>query len=230
MSARVEGWALFKKGIFFKGFITGMLLQLAIGPVFVFIINITLQNGLLNGLAAVAAVTVVDYLYIVMSIIGIGALLEKPGLKKIMLVVSSIVLIVFGVLLVNKGINFVLKETSVIVLESYFKSFATVFILTISSPLTIVFWTGLFGNKAIEYKLDKKGLLVFGAAAGLATAVFMGTSVIVLSTIKVVLPLLVFKVLNIFAGLVLISFGIMRLVPSKIKNSVNPDLSPDIDM
>ena len=64
----------------------------------------------------------------------------------------------------------------------------------------------------------------------MATAVFMGASVIVLSTIKVVLPLLVFKVLNIFAGLVLISFGIMRLVPSKIKNSVNPDLSPDIDM
>ena len=147
---------MLNKYVFFKGFINGMLLQLAIGPVFVFIVNITLQNGLLNGLAAVAGVTVVDYLYIVLSIIGVGALLENSRLKNIMLFVSSAVLVVFGVLLISKGINFVLSETSAVSSESCFKSFVTVFLLTISSPLTIVFWTGLFGNKAIEYKGTSK--------------------------------------------------------------------------
>ncbi len=157
-----------------------MLLQLAIGPVFVFIINITLQNGILNGLSAVAGVAVVDYLYIMLSIIGVGALLENPTIKKIMLFISSAVLIVFGVMLINKGINFVLSEASVATPESYIKSFVAVFLLTISSPLTIVFWTGLFSNKAIEYKLNKKELLIFGAAAGLATIAFMGVSVIII--------------------------------------------------
>ena len=63
--------------IFFKGLTTGLILQLAIGPIFIFIANISFQKGIMNALSAVIAVTIVDYIYIVLAIIGVGKILDE---------------------------------------------------------------------------------------------------------------------------------------------------------
>lgn len=49
------------RSVALKGLITGLILQIAIGPIFFLIVNITLQKTLLDGLSAVVAVTIVDY-------------------------------------------------------------------------------------------------------------------------------------------------------------------------
>lgn len=74
--------------IFKNGLATGLILQLAIGPVFFFIINLALQRSIFDGLAGALAVTIVDYIYITLSILGIGKLLENKKVKKIFGVVS----------------------------------------------------------------------------------------------------------------------------------------------
>jgi len=89
--------------IFKNGLATGLLLQIAIGPVFFYIMNLTLQRSIYDGLIAVSAVTLVDYLYITLSIVGIGKLLEKKNIENVFGIVSSIVLIILGALLI-KGI------------------------------------------------------------------------------------------------------------------------------
>ena len=86
-----------------KGLLTGLFLQLAVGPVFFYIINLALQKTLLDGFAGVVGVTVVDYFYITLAIVGIGKLLEKENIKKVFGIVSSIVLILFGALII-KGV------------------------------------------------------------------------------------------------------------------------------
>lgn len=68
--------------VFKNGLLTGLLLQLAIGPVFFLIVNITLQRTVLDGFVAVLAVTIVDYLYITLALIGVGKLLQKKKFKK----------------------------------------------------------------------------------------------------------------------------------------------------
>ena len=147
--------------VFANGLLTGLVLQLAIGPVFFFIINISLQNTLLDGLAGVMAVTLVDYLYITLAIVGVGKLLETQKCKKIFGIVSSIVLIVFGVMLVrsilSNGIVAPITTHSI----NLVTSFASVFVLTISSPMTIVWYTSLFTAKAIAYNYKKKELVLF---------------------------------------------------------------------
>ena len=50
--------------IILDGSIVGLLLQIAIGPVFFFILNISMQNTVVDGLFSVVAVTIVDYIYI----------------------------------------------------------------------------------------------------------------------------------------------------------------------
>ena len=71
------------------------ILQIAIGPVFFFILNICLQRSVIDGLFAVAAVTLVDYFFIALAVLGVGKLLEKPKIKFALGISSSIILILF---------------------------------------------------------------------------------------------------------------------------------------
>ncbi len=194
---------------FFNGLTTGLILQIAIGPVFFFIMNLVLQRGLFDGLAGVFAVTLVDYFYIMLAIFGIGKLLENKRIKKIFGVISSIVLVFFGLLIVKSlgGISSSIMTTS----TNIFSSFTSVFLLTVSSPMTIVFFTSLFTAKALEYNYTKKELLKFGLGTGFATLLFMGTSVIVFSLIKGSIPTILIQSMNLIVGCLLVAYGVIRL-------------------
>ena len=198
--------------IMLHGFLTGMLLQIAIGPVFFFILNIALQRTITDGLFAVLAVTLVDYLFIALAVLGVGKLLEKLKIKFVLGVVSSIVLVGFGVVMIlsieptDMGNN-----TRAMLSSNYTKSFLSAFVLTISSPLTIVFWTSLFAAKAIEKGYAKKELVVFGFAAGLATCVFLGCAVGLFATIRTSIPFNLLRSCNLAVGTLLVAYGGIRL-------------------
>ena len=166
----------------------------------------------MNGLFAVLGVTLVDYLYIVLAIFGVGKFLEIQKVKQIFSIISSIVLIIFGIYLLKKGISFGNSDQLTIIKTSLWGSFMSTFILTLSSPLTILFWTSIFTNRVIKYSLDKSELVLFGLSAGLATFVFLGISVSIFSFLNLMVPLIVFQVLNIFVGVLLIGFGLVRII------------------
>ena len=203
---------MLRRNVIIKGYLTGLILQLAIGPVFLIILNITLESGLLHGLSALAGVVIVDYLYIFLAVFGVGRLLELPEYRKLFSVVSSIVLIIFGLMLFRKGVLSNLNVETGVRQMSPLSSFASTFILTLSNPLTIVFWTGIFANRAVEYSLEKDDMLPFGLSAGLATVSFLGVLIIILSVLKVMIPVIIMQFLNIGVGLVLIGFGLLRLI------------------
>lgn len=196
--------------IFKNGLITGLILQFAIGPVFFFILNLTLYRTIFDGFMGVLAVTIVDYLYITLAVFGIGRLLEKDKIKNIFGFISSIVLIIFGFILIK---NITSEVYSININQTnLFESFSSVFFITIFNPMTIIFFTSLFTAKVIEYKYTKKNLLIFGLSTGLATIIFMGFSVILFSFLKENVPLILIQILNFTVGCLLIIYGILRLV------------------
>lgn len=196
--------------IFTNGLLTGLVLQTAIGPVFFFIMNLVLQKSLYDGLVSVIAVTLADYFYISLAILGIGKLLKKKKIKKTFGIISSIVLIAFGLFIIKNITGENISTAPKINSPNLFASFTTTFLLTISSPMTIVWYTGLFATKAVEYNYTKQELLVFGLSVGLATLLFMGTSVILFSLVKKTMPILIIQILNIIAGSFLILYGATR--------------------
>lgn len=205
--------------VFINGLTTGLVLQLAIGPVFFFIINLALQRSFYDGLVAVAAVTLADYFYISLAIIGIGKLLEKNKVKKYFGIISSVVLVIFGLVIIKGVLDENISAASTIQSVSLLASFSATFFLTISSPMTIVWYTSLFSAKAVEYNYTKRELLFFGLAAGLATFIFMGSSVILFSLIKKTVPILIIQILNALVGGLLIAYGSTRLA-KVLKNNV----------
>lgn len=195
-----------------NGFLTGLILQIAIGPVFFYILNLSLQRTVTDGLFAVLAVTIVDYIFIALAVLGVGKLLEKHRIKFILGIISSLVLILFGaimILSINRSSG--ISNPNVLVESNYTASFISAFLLTISSPLTIVFWTSLFAAKAIENGYAQMELVFFGAAAGLATLLFLGASVTLLSIFRASIPLTLLGVLNSAVGSLLIIYGTIRL-------------------
>lgn len=196
---------------FKNGFLTGLTLQLAIGPVFFFIVNLALQKTIFDGFAGVLAVTSVDYLYITLAILGIGSLLKNKKFKEVFGIISSVVLAIFGWLLLRSAMDTKVAAQTLSNASNLVTSFTSVFLISISSPLTIVFFTSLFTAKAIEYKYTKKELLKFGLGTGLATLLFMGTSVVLFSLIRGVIPVLLIQVSNGLVGILLIGYGLLRL-------------------
>lgn len=198
--------------IMLNGFLTGLILQIAIGPVFFFILNISLQKTVIDGLFAISAVTLVDYIFIALAVLGVGKLLEKPKIKHALGIISSLVLILFGIIMIlSINQSNPVSSPNNLIQSNYISSFISAFILTISSPLTIVFWTSLFATKAIEKGYAQKQLIFFGIAAGLATLVFLGSSVTLLSIFRASIPLALLRVLNTAVGLLLIIYGVIRL-------------------
>ena len=188
-----------------------MILQLAVGPVFFFIMNLVLQKTFFDGLAGVIAVTLVDYFYITLAIFGIGKLLEHKRIKRTFGIISSAVLAIFGIIII-KSIATSVEASPDVVSTSLLSSFISVFILTISSPMTIVFFTSLFTTKTLEYNYTKKELLIFGLGTGFATFLFMGSATLIFSLFKGSVPLLLVQVLNFVVGGLLIGYGVFRLV------------------
>jgi threonine/homoserine/homoserine lactone efflux protein len=197
----------FKNGVF-----TGLTLQLAIGPVFFFIINLTLQKSVFDGFAGVLAVTIVDYLYIALSILGIGTLLESAKFKKVFGIVSSVILVIFGSLIIISILDASIVNSTISSESDILASFVSVFIITISNPITIVFFTSLFTAKALEYNYSKNQLALFGLGAGFATFTFMGLSVIIFSLIRGFVPLILIQILNGIVGALFVGYGIQRLI------------------
>jgi len=196
---------------FKNGLLTGLTLQLAIGPVFFFIINLTIQKSLLDGLGGVIAVTLVDYLYITLSILGIGKLLEQKKIKKIFGLISSSILIFYGVLILKGLLEQTVLETVQVSSGNVLTSFLSVFVMTISSPMTIIFFTSLFTSKAVELNYTKKELAKFGFGTGFATFLFMGGAVFVFFLLGNVIPLIIVQILNGIVGFLLVGYGIIRI-------------------
>lgn len=194
----------------YKGFKFGMLLQLAIGPICIFIFQAATTNGFLVAEVGVLGVALIDALYILASIIGIGALIERNALVKVGLkYFGATILVLFGIsnILNNFEINFMpdlhLQDT-----QNSYNMFAQAAILTLSNPLTILFWAGAFSSKIAEENFHRADMFLFGFGAIIATLFFMTFVVLIGSITKTFLPVIIIKMLNGVVGMVLIYFGI----------------------
>ncbi len=201
------------------GMLTGLFLQLALGPVFFYILGITIDSNYINSLSAVLAVTLADYIYIVLSLIGIGKLLRKEKMKAVFGFTGPSVLLIFGMMILYRGVMFGNASGQTSAMEwTPITSFTSCFILTISSPMTIIFWSSIFSAKAIERDYKKNQLVVFGIGTGAATFLFLSLSMLILSLLKTSIPEAAVRVMNGIVGLLLICYGITRIMKPVLKN------------
>ncbi|WHX47127.1 LysE family transporter [Paenibacillus woosongensis] len=197
-----------------RGFRFGMVLQLAVGPVCIYIFNVASKQGFLEAAAGVAAVTLVDAIFILLAIVGAASFMDRPEVNRGLRIFGFAVLLVFGM-------NLVLSVFGIELL-SYFRlpSGADVdrpilssLLLTASNPLTIVFWAGMFTAKVAEGGLSKAGIYAFGFGTVLSTLAFLLLVALAGSFIGQFLPEALLKVLDGAVGVLILYFAV-RMVRS----------------
>lgn len=198
----------------FKGFKFGMLLQFAIGPVFVFILQTAFVSGFKSAEMGVLGVTLVDALFIIAAISGLGIVLDKSeGAKNVIKYFGAFVLIIFGLSNILGVFGFsLLPSLNFISNDDYQNNtFLKALILTLSNPLTIIFWVGVFSTRITQDNLSKSHMYSFGAGAVLSTLLFLSLIALLGSFVNDFLSEDIVQILNFAVGLILCLFGIKTM-------------------
>lgn len=201
---------------YFDGLKFGMLLQLAVGPMCLMVFNTAKNVNFLVALSLVLAIALVDAFYIFLAGLGVSKLMKKKSVKSVFKIIGSLVLVIFG-------INIILNVFNINIIPglNLKPNTANIFIqgliLTLSNPITIVFWGSVLTTKIIDDGLKKKELFIFSIGLVSATLFFL-TFIAVLGTIlSGFIPESVSNVLNVIVGLLIIFFGIKMLVKKEKK-------------
>jgi threonine/homoserine/homoserine lactone efflux protein len=205
--------------MFFKGFGFGMLVQFAVGPVCIFIFNCASTTGFINAETAVMAVTLVDGIYIMCAVFGIGAVLRKEKFQNLFHILGALVLFLFGlnIILSASGVNLISNHAA-IMRNNVTNSFTAAFILTASNPLTILFWAGLFSTKIQEEHYTRSDLALYSLGAVAPTLIFLSFISLTGVIVKRFLPDMIIKLLNIIIGMMLIFFSIRMFLKLRKKD------------
>lgn len=197
-----------------KGFRFGLFLQIAVGPICVFIFQTATTHGFWLGEVGVLGVTIVDVFYILAAIFGIGAILHKYKKMKVMIqYIGAAVLIAFGLSNIISFFSLSLIPSLDFLAENGTKSvFGKTLVLTLSNPLTILFWAGVFSTKIAEDGIRQKELFSFGLGAVLSTLLFLTMISILGSFLTIFFDPFILKILNLIVGIVLVAFGIKAVV------------------
>lgn len=199
---------------YFEGLKFGLLLQLAVGPMCLMVFNTAQNTGFLVALSLVIAIALVDAFYILLASLGASKLLGNKKVEKTVKIIGSIVLMLFGLNIILNvfGINVIpglnLKPNSS-------SAFIQGIVLTLSNPITIVFWGSVLTTKIIEEKFKKKELAIFSVGLVSATLIFLTIVAVLGMILSNFIPDMISKILNVVVGLVIIGFGIKLVINKK---------------
>lgn len=195
--------------MFFKGFRFGMLLQLAVGPICLFIFQTSAVMGFWPSITGVFGVALADASYIIAAILGLGVLIDKyKSVKKLLKYFGAAVLIIYGLNIVLSVKGFALIPSLSLPIKNKIGGifFKTLF-LTLSNPLTVIFWAGVFSTKIVEEEWKKTELYQFGLGAVSSTVFFLTLVSLLGNLTNMYLPTEFLNYLNLFIGLVFIVIG-----------------------
>lgn len=196
-----------------KGFRLGMILQLAIGPVCLFIFQTSVNAGFFNALLGVLGVVLVDGFFILAAILGLGALLEKNrALKSKLGYLGGGILIIFGLSTVANIFGMVIVPSFSLATKTTSNILLKTILMTLSNPLTIIFWAGVFTASLESENLNSKKAYAFGLGAVSATLIFLSFIALLGSSLSLLISDHLLNALNFCTGLFLIGFGIKSLV------------------
>jgi threonine/homoserine/homoserine lactone efflux protein len=192
---------------YLEGLLFGLVLQLSVGPVFIGVLNQAVSRGFKEAFKMVLGVTMVDSAYISASVLGVSQLLTIYYLSKAVLIAGALVLIYFGFTHLTR-----FGTTGSTVSPRVKNSLTYGIKLTLTNPLTIIFWTSTFGSLAAANQLAAGALFLFAAGCVTATMLFLGAVSLAGNFASRMLQQKAVIILDRVVGLFLICFGLSLLL------------------
>lgn len=154
-----------------KGLLFGMILQISVGPVCVSVLQKGITESFWKAFVMIWGVVVADSAYIVLALLGISGVMQFQTVRLGVGLAGAALLLYFGVQ------NLLARESSFGQVDTTNRlggSFRYGFLLTISNPLTILFWAGVFGGLIASTQFPSPAdVYLFAAGCICATLIFL---------------------------------------------------------
>jgi len=186
----------------------GLSLAAPIGPVNSAMMNKGIKNGFWHAYILGAGSITADIIFMLLVYFGLYQFLNVPIIQIFLWLFGSFILLYTGFESILKVNNLSISyERSK---ESLLHSFLVGFIMSITSPLSIMFWLGIYGSVLAQtaQTLGTGSLLIYSCMIliGLTTwDLFMST---LTSGFRKFLNVRMLKVISVISGLSLLGFGI----------------------
>ncbi|WP_103106553.1 LysE family transporter [Brevibacillus reuszeri] len=196
-----------------NGIVFGMLLQLSVGPVCLAILQLSIRRGIAHAWKMIAGVALVDAFYMAGAIGGISLVLQLTWVKQIVLIGGAATLAWFGVdSLRSQQADGGAEAKRGATARAEKNSFVYGLSLTLTNPLTILFWSGVFGSLMASRQLpDMSTLFLFAAGCLLSTLVFLGLVAMLGKLLARYLVPKWLRIVNRLVGICLIGFALLLL-------------------
>lgn len=195
-------------GILIKGIGFGLILSVAVGPVFFALVKTSLQKGFKAGVFVAVGVSLSDMCYIILAYLGVSQFFDNPLVKEQMAFVGGMVIITFGIVTIitkPKGYgNGDQKMTKSTYVKQLFKGF----FINALNPAVLLFWLGVMSLASVDYDFTPWKIILFFASI-LATVFTLDLIKVYLANKlrKWVTPK-VMRGMYVFVGLALVVFGV----------------------
>ncbi|MGG0716899.1 LysE family transporter [Robertmurraya massiliosenegalensis] len=194
--------------IFMSYIFLGLSLAAPIGPVNAAQMEKGIKHGFLHAWILGIGSVLADIFYMSAVFLGVGHFIQIPIVKAFLWLFGFFVLIYSGIEgLSNAGKVHISQQREN---ESLWKSFFTGFLMSISNPLTILFWLGIYGSVLAKTATiyGAEDLLIYSSAIILGLVIWDITMAFVASSAKKLLSIKVLRIIAIFSSLSLIGFGL----------------------
>ncbi|MED3572172.1 LysE family transporter [Cytobacillus praedii] len=192
----------------FIGYIfLGLSLAAPIGPVNAAQLDKGIKSGFFHAWLVGLGAMIADIIYMLAVFLGIVHFLEIPFMKAFLWSFGFFVLVYTGIeSLISAG---KIYSNTRNVEESVIRSFFSGFFMSISNPLTILFWLGIYGSVLAETaaKYDQTEVAIYSLAIIIGLLLWDITMAGVASSFRRFLSMKVLTAISILSGLSLIGFG-----------------------
>ncbi len=195
-------------GVFFSYVLLGLSLAAPIGPINAAQMDKSIKHGFLNAWVLGLGSVIADIIYMLLVFLGFSQFIEIPIVKMFLWLFGFFVLVYTGVEgLIGAG-KIVLSNGNRD--ASLSKSFFTGFFMSISNPLTILFWLGIYGSvlaKTATMYVHTE-LLYFSSAIILGLVIWDVCMAAVASSFRKLLTTKLLTIITIISSISLIGFGL----------------------
>ena len=199
-----------------RGILFGLVLAVLLGPIFLVVINTSIQHGKKAGFIACLGVWISDFVIIILSYLFINQIkdfLLQPHIKIILGIIGGSVLITMGIINLLKRVEFDQGAfAQKISLKSFADNLMKGLLVNTVNPFTFFFWLTVMTTEVTATNLSGKQAIIYLSAIFLTIVATDSLKVILADKIRKHLTPLLFKRFIQFAGVGLVGFGLYFLV------------------
>ena len=209
-----------------QGFIIGLCTSAPVGPIAILCIQRTLQNGRKTGFISGLGAASSDFVYAIIAMFGLSFVMDFIQTHEFLIqLVGAIVIMAFGIFIFFQNPTKGLRKRQSTSSTTYFQEYLTSFALTITNPLMIFLFLGLYAR--MEFLVEPAGWweVVLGMLAVLAgSTAWWFTITLIASTFHNKFNIRGLWILNKITGTLIFVIALISLILTLTGNSLTASI------